>query len=71
MVQRISNPFQWEGIEVETRLIADQEAAKELLIVSVVRKGAPQAFYRVKENGETVDFEEWLPAVDYYNCIEV
>ena len=41
-----------------------------MCIVSVIRMDGPAAFYRVKERGEDpADFENWLEAVDYYNCI--
>ena len=72
MKTEIENPFEWEGREVETILAtySDEETEKELCIVSVVRREEPASFYRVKEEGEDpADFEGWLEAVDYYNCI--
>lgn len=72
MKTEIENPFEWEGREVETILAtySDEETEKELCIVSVVRREGPASFYRVKEEGEDpADFEGWLEAVDYYNCI--
>lgn len=71
--QRISDPFSWDGHETEAMLAYESgnRTAKELVAVARVRaEGSPEAFYRVKEAGEKpVDFENWLEAVDYYNCI--
>lgn len=72
MEHKIENPFEWEGHEVEAMLATASSAdgEKELCIVSVVRQEGPAAFYRVKERGEDpVNFENWMEAVDYYNCI--
>lgn len=72
MESKIKNPFEWEGHEVEAMLATEsgKDGEKELCIVSVIRMDGPAAFYRVKERGEDpADFENWLEAVDYYNCI--
>lgn len=72
--QRISDPFSWDGHETEAMLACESGngTAKELVAVVRVRvEGRPEAFYRVKEAGQkNADFESWLEAVDYYNCIE-
>lgn len=72
--QRISDPFSWDGHETEAMLACESGngTAKELVAVVRVRaEGSPEAFYRVKEAGQkNADFESWLEAVDYYNCIE-
>jgi ribosomal protein L11 methylase PrmA len=70
MAQRIPDPFNWDGHETETLLACD--GTKELVAVMIVRvEEKPEAFYRVKEAGQlNEDFENWLEAVDYYNCIE-
>lgn len=76
MGKRIEDPFSWDGHEVETLLVCESGSgsgrAKELVaVVTVKTEGRPEAFYRVREAGEKdVDFESWLEAVDYYNCIE-
>ena len=69
MGKRIEAPFSWDGHEAETLLACD--GTKELAAVVVVKtEGKPEAFYRVKEAGQkNADFESWLEAVDYYNCI--
>lgn len=69
MAQRIPDPFNWDGHETETLLACD--GTKELAAVVIVRaEEKPEAFYRVKEAGQkNADFENWLEAVDYYNCI--
>lgn len=72
MGNKIENPFEWEGREVEALLATECSAGreKELCIVSVIQQEGPAAFYRVKEETEDpVDFENWLEAVDYYNSI--
>lgn len=72
MEHKIENPFEWEGHEVEALLATESGGGteKELCIVSVVRTEGPVSFYRIKEAGEDpADFENWLEAVDYYNCI--
>lgn len=73
--QRISDPFSWDGHETEAMLACESGngTAKELVAVVRVRvEGRPEAFYRVKEAGQkNADFESWLEAVDYYNCIGV
>lgn len=75
MESRIADPFSWEGHEAETLLVCESGSgrAKELVaVVTVKTEGRPEAFYRVREAGEKdVDFESWLEAVDYYNCIGV
>lgn len=70
MGKRIEDPFSWDGHEAETLLACD--GTKELAAVVVVKtEGKPETFYRVKEAGQkNADFESWLEAVDYYNCIE-
>lgn len=72
--QRISDQFSWDGHETEAMLACESGngTAKELVAVVRVRaEGRPEAFYRVKEAGQkNADFESWLEAVDYYNCIE-
>ena len=74
MESRIADPFSWDGHEAETLLVCESGSgrAKELVAVVIVKtEGRPEAFYRVREAGEKdVDFESWLEAVDYYNCIE-
>ena len=72
MEQKIENPIEWEGHEVEAMLAteSDRECDKELCIVSVVRKEGPASFYRVKKRAEKpVNFKNWLKAVEYYNAI--
>lgn len=72
MEHRIENPYEWEGQEVEAILAthSGQDGEKELCLVSVVRIEGPAAFYRVRERGEApAEFENWLEAVNYYNCI--
>ena len=75
MESRIADPFSWDGHEAETLLVCESGSgrAKELVAVVIVKtEGRPEAFYRVREAGEKdVDFESWLEAVDYYNCIGV
>ncbi len=75
MESRIADPFSWDGHEAETLLVCESGSgrAKELVaVVTVKTEGRPEAFYRVREAGEKdVDFESWLEAVDYYNCIGV
>lgn len=75
MESRIADPFSWDGHEAETLLVCESGSgrAKELVaVVTVKTEGKPEAFYRVREAGEKdVDFESWLEAVDYYNCIGV
>lgn len=77
MESRIADPFSWDGHEAETLLVCESGSgsgrAKELVAVVIVKtEGRPEAFYRVRETGEKdVDFESWLEAVDYYNCIGV
>lgn len=75
MKSRIADPFSWDGHETETLLACESGSgrAKELVaVVTVKTEGRPEAFYRVREAGEKdVDFESWLEAVDYYNCIGV
>jgi hypothetical protein len=75
MKSRIADPFSWDGHEAETLLACESGSgrAKELVaVVTVKTEGRPEAFYRVREAGEKdVDFESWLEAVDYYNCIGV
>lgn len=70
---KIEDPFTWDGHEVEALLATESGygSSKELVAVTVVRtEGKPEAFYRVKEAGQkNADFESWLEAVDYYNCI--
>lgn len=70
---KIEDPFIWDGHEVEALLATESGygSNKELVAVTVVRtEGKPEAFYRVKEAGQkNADFESWLEAVDYYNCI--
>ena len=71
MGKRIEDPDSWDGHEVETLLACD--GTKELVAVTTVKaEGKPEAFYRVKKAGQknAADFESWLEAVDYYNCIE-
>ena len=71
MGKRIEDPDSWDGHEVETLLACD--GTKELAAVTTVKaEGKPEAFYRVKEAGQknAADFESWLEAVDYYNCIK-
>ena len=71
MGKRIEDPDSWDGHEVETLLACD--GTKELVAVTTVKaEGKPEAFYRVKKAGQNnaADFESWLEAVDYYNCIE-
>ena len=74
MTRRISEPLSWYGREVEALLVTENgsETYKELVTVTRIREGeAPEAFFRVKVKGEeSVEFTNWLEAVDYYNCIE-
>ena len=75
LTHKITDPFTWDGHEVEALLVTESGngTSKELVAVTVIRTdGTPEAFYRVKEAGEVpADFTSWLEAVDYYNYIEI
>lgn len=72
MSHKITEPIEWYGHETEALLATESSKAvdKELVIVTVVREGKPEAFYRVRGRGKKpADFTNWLEAVDCYNCI--
>lgn len=70
MGNKIENPAEWIGHEIEASLATDSSGGveKELCIVSTVNEDRPISFYRVKKRGEkTEDFTEWVEAVECYN----
>lgn len=54
MGNKIENPAEWIGHEIEESLVTDSSGGgveKELCIVSTVNEDRPTSFYRVKKRG--------------------